>query len=274
MTMDVKSYRSAYEAELAAADASRQAAAPDAHGPELPMDLPKLLDQLADATLALEVRVAALVALRAAMFLGEQFAPYRAQFLDICRKLARPEVDDPLREGATEVLAAEKDPDIQAQLRKDVVDQKSALVGPVKALQLLSLDDHANVVDLARDVFHKTADLGLKEAALRVLAVDPKSEGLFTQLLKDKSQPKSIRALSATGLNILDPQKFVDIAQNIVKDHSDFEDIRASALGALANTPLHHVIRDNHDFLEAVRNINAQAPLKNLRDAAHRFLTK
>src|SRR5205823_7431772 len=123
-----------------------------------------------------------------------------------------------------------------------------------KALQLLSLDDHANIADLARNVFDKTADLGLKEAALRVLSVDPKSQGLLAKLLEDKSQPKSLRALSATGLYILNPQKFADIAQKIVKDHGDYEDIRASTLGALANTPLHQAIRDHTYFLDAVRH--------------------
>jgi hypothetical protein len=271
--MDVKDYRRAYESQLAAKPAS--GAESEAGGPDLLGDIPKLLAQLADNALAVAIRLAALRALRAALFLGEQFAPFHAQFLDICRKLAQPGVDAPLREGATEVLAAEKDPGIQAALKKELADQKSVLVGPVKALQLLSLDDHANIADLARNVFDKTADLGLKEAALRVLSVDPKSQGLLAKLLEDKSQPKSLRALSATGLNILNPQKFAEIAQKIVKDHSDFEDIRASTLGALANTPLHQAIRDHTDFLDAVRNLDTHSsPLDNLRAAAHRFLTK
>jgi hypothetical protein len=138
----------------------------------------------------------------------------------------------------------------------------------------LSYDDHTNLADLALDIFHKAADLGTKEAALRVLATDAKSQDLFTKLLQDKSQPRSLRTLSATGLNFLNPQKFAEIAQNIVKDHSDFEDIRASALGALANTPLHHVIRDNADFLNEIKSLGAQSPLTNLRAAAGRFLAR
>ena len=274
--MDVKEYRKAYEARLASAAKPVDAAesGTDPQGPDLLDDIPKLLAQLADGTLSLAIRLAALGALRAALFLGDQFAPYRAEFLDISRKLARPEVEAPLREGATEVLAAEKDPGIQAALKKELADQKSVLVGPVKALQLLSLDDHANIADLAGDVFRKTTDLGLKEAALQVLSVDPKSQGLLTQLLEDKSQPKSLRAISATGLNIFNPQKFADIAQEIVKDSIDYEDIRASTLRALANTPLHEAIRDHTDFLDSVRNLGAESPLDNLRTAAHRFLTR
>jgi hypothetical protein len=293
--MDVQDFRKAYEAELAAgtndsagtlhtfalspADSAASRRMSEIGnltltGEDLGKNISKLLEVLASSAETLAVRVAALQALRAALFLGEQFAPYRVDFLKILRQLARPEVDAPLREGATEVLAAEKDPDIQETLKKELAEQKSVLVAPVKALQLLSLDDHANIVDLARGVFQQTGDLPVKEAALRILASDPKSQDLFAKLLEDKSQPKSLRALSATGLNFLNPQKFADIAQNIVKDHGDFEDIRASTLGALANAPLHHVIRANTDFLDAVKNLNAQTPLSDLRAAAGRFLAK
>jgi hypothetical protein len=294
--MDVKDYRKAYEAELAAGPSdgavtphtlglspadSMTASGPMSEianlavtGPQLGDNISKLLAVLASSAETLAVRVAALQALRAALFLGEQFAPYRVAFLQVLRQLARPEVDAALREGATEALASEKDPDIQETLKKGLTDQKYALVAPVKALQLLSLDDHANIADLASKLFQQTADLGLKEAALRILAADPKSQDLFAQLLADKSQPRSLRALSATGLNFLNPQKFADIAQNIVKDHNDFEDIRASALGALANTPLHQVIRGNTDFLNAVKTLNTQSPLSNLSAAAGRFLAK
>jgi hypothetical protein len=294
--MDVKEYRKAYEAELAAAEnaddgklhtlaaspagsdtvaqQSSGASSLSATDQNLSDNISKLLALLASSTEALPVRVAALQALRAALFLGEQFAPHHAEFLQILRQLARPEVDAELREGATEVLASEKDPGIQETLRKELTDLKSRLVSPVKALQLLSLDDHANIVDLALDAFHKTVDLPVKEAALRILATDPKSQDLFSRLLTDKSQPRSLRALSATGLNALNPQKFAGLAADIVKDHGDFEDIRASALGALANTSLHQVIRDNAGFLDAVKNLSAQSPLGNLRAAAGRFLAK
>jgi hypothetical protein len=293
--MDVKEYRKAYEAELAASEnagggphtfsaspadgdtVARQmagASSLSATGQNLTDNFSKLLELLANSTESLPIRVAALQALRAALFLGDQFAPYRADFLKILRQLARPEVDAELREGATAVLASEKDPDIQQTLRQELADQKPALVSPVKALQLLSLDDHANIADLALDVFHKTVDLPVKEAALRILAADPKSQDLFSKLLQDKSQPRSLRALSATGLNGLDPKKFSDIAQNIVKDHTDFEDIRASTLGALVNTPLHQVVRNTAGFLDEVKNLSAQTPLSNLRTAAGRFLAK
>ena len=293
--MDVNDYRKAYEAELAAnaaksdaADASRPSpgaaaasggAVSDAESSspsrtELGERIPALLTTLRDPAQPVAIRIAALKAISAARFLGGLFAPFRVDFLNTLRAIAQPGTDPALCEGALAILAVEKDPEAQRRLRSGLQAPQSALVPPATALQLLSYDDHANLADLALDIFHKAADLGTKEAALRVLATDAKSQDLFSKLLQDKSQPRSLRTLSATGLNFLNPQKFAEIAQNIVKDHSDFEDIRASALGALANTPLHHVIRDNADFLNEIKSLGAQRPLTNLRAAAGRFLAR
>jgi hypothetical protein len=279
--MDVNDYRKAYEAELAAhaaAGADRGQAAGAQRGAlaqgDLGKKVPQWLATLRDPALPVAARLAALKAISAARFLGGPFAPYRVDFLGALRQIAQPGVDRALCESALAILAVEKDPDTQQRLRSGLQAPQSALVSAATALQLLSYDDHANLADLALDIFHKAVDLATKEAALRVLATDAKSQDLFAKLLQDKTQPRSLRALSATGLNFLNPQKFAEVAQRIVKDHSDFEDIRASALGALANTPLHHVIRDNADFLNAIKTLGAQSPLTNLRAAADRFLAR
>lgn len=281
--MDVKDYRKAYEAELSA-DAPAAPAAPapsatealgvDDHA-ELGVKIPALLAALRDRARPLAIRLAALKAISAIRFLGDQFAPYRVDFLETLRQIAQPGDDPQLCARAVAVLAAEKDRATQDQLRRGLDEPASALVPPGTALHLLAFDDHANLAELARSVFDKAKDdLVTKEAALRVLATDAKSQGLFETLLTDKSQPRSLRALSATGLNVLNPQKFAEVAANIVKDHTDFEDIRATALGALVNTPLHQVVRDSSTFLDEVKNLSVQTPLANLRAAAGRFLTK
>ena len=278
--MDVNDYRKAYEAELAAhaaaADANRgpRAAQPGAPPRAALSKIPQLLATLRDPAQPVAARIAALKAISAARFLSGPFAPYRVDFLNTLRQIAQPGIDRELCESALAILAVEKDPDTQQRLRSGLQAPHDALVSAATALQLLSYDDHAGLADLARDIFHKAVDLGTKEAALRVLATDAKSQDLFATLLQDKSQPRSLRALSLTGLNYLNPQKFAEFAQNIVKDHSDYEDIRASALGALANTPLHHVIRDNADFLNEIKALGAQSPLTNLRAAAGRFLAR
>ena len=280
--MDLNDYRKAYEAELAANAATAEADRGQRSGAQpgspsrsdLGERMPQLLATLRDPAQPVAARVAALKAISAVRFLGGPFAPYRVDFLNTLRQLAQPGIDRALCESALAILAVEKDPDTQQRLRSGLQAPAAALVSPATALQLLSYDDHANLAKLALDVFHKAGDLGAKEAALRVLATDAKSQDLFAKLLQDKSQPRSLRALSVTGLNYLNPQKFAEVAQQIVKDHGDYEDIRASALGALANTPLHHVIRDNADFLDEIKTLGAQSPLTNLRAAAGRFLAR
>lgn len=302
--MDVKEYRKRYEAELAAAATApeqaigaagvRAAGGPAAaaaavadtattrhmaqrsllSGSTLGESIPALLATLRNQQEPVAVRDAALQALGAAAFLGEDFAPYRAEFLDTMRQLADTEAAPELREKALAVLAAEKDPDVQEMLRRGLRDPQSALVSAAKALQLLSLDDHANIAGLAQDVFQKATDLATKEAALRVLATNANSQDLLANLLGDKTQPRSLRALSATGLHSLNPQRFAAIARSIVVDDSDYEDIRATSLGALASAPEHQALRSDPGFLDQVRQLGAQAPLKNLRAAANRLMTK
>jgi hypothetical protein len=294
--MDVREYRRRYEAELAAAAAapeqpvgsaalSAAAATADAaatrhmaqrallsggEGSTLGESVPALLATLRNPREPVAIRDAALQALGAAAFLGERFAPYRVEFLDTLRQLETP---PELREKALAVLAAEKDPDVQDMLRRGLRDPRSAQVSAAKALQLLSLDDHADIAGLAQEAFQTATDLATKEAALRVLATNANAQDLLANLLGDKSQPRSLRALSATGLHSLNPQRFADIARKIVMDDSDYEDIRATSLGALASAPEHHAVRSHPDFLEQVRQLGAQPQLKNLRAAANRLIT-
>jgi hypothetical protein len=295
--MDVKDYRKRYEDELAAyAAAAGAGSAPRTFGAsagdsgairnlrevlrvplahdDLSDNVRRLLAVLGNSQELLQVRLAALQALRAATFLGEKFSPYRVEFLNTLRQIASPDTAAELRGGALEVLAAEKDPGAQELLRRGLREPQSALVPATKALQLLSYDDHANIADLALEVFHRTADLAVKEATLRVLATDPKSQDLFEQLLQDKKQPLSLRTLSATGLHYLNPQKFADIARKIVMDDGDSEEIRASSLGALASAPDHHALRDDSSFLDRVRQLGADGTLKDLRAAARRMIAK
>ena len=62
-----------------------------------------------------------------------------------------------------------------------------------------------------------------------------KSERLFTRLLKDKSEKSSIRRISASGLQSLNPEAFERTARRIVADESDYNEIRATSLAALAH---------------------------------------
>jgi hypothetical protein len=113
----------------------------------------------------------------------------------------------------------------------------------------------------------------VKQEALRLLSADPSSVDLLSSLLKDKSQDRAIRAISATAMLHLDPHRFVDIARDIVTDDKDYEDIRATALGALAHLADRQDLHGDSRFMDRVKEL-ASAPLQNLRASAGRFMQK
>jgi hypothetical protein len=270
--MDVREYRRRYEADLAARSATAKTSRP-AGSPETGNEIPGLLATLRNPQESASARLAALRRLLAASFLVERFNPYNADFLAALREIIRPGNDRKLVEAALEVLASEKDPQVQELLRRGLSDAKAALVSPAKALQFLSYDDHAGIVQLARDIFHRATDTDTKEEALRVLASDPQSADLFANLLKDKSQPRGIRALSATGLQLVNPGAFAEAARAILNDNKDYDDIHATVIGTLA-----HVVDAAHTpkdqgFVNNLRNLAASGSA-NVRSAVGRFMEK
>lgn len=274
--MDVREYRRRYEAELAshahtARTAKALGAAPEGGSGNR---IQRLLATLRNDKEPASARLAALDGLKAARFLTARFAPYNADFLAALREIASPGTDPELCENALETLALEKDSYAQDVLRRGLADPKTALVSAAKALQFLSHDDHAGVADLARDIFNKTTDIGTKEEALRVLASDPKSADLFASLVKDKSQPRSLRALSATGLNFVSPQQFAEAARTIATDDHDYDDIRATVIGALAHlADAAHVPKDQ-SFVQRVQELGAKTASANVRSAVGRFVKR
>jgi hypothetical protein len=270
--MDVREYRKRYEAELAAhAAVAKAAATPET---ATAASIPGLLATLRDERASASARLDAHHDLLTVRFLGSRFAPYNADFLAALREIARPGTDPALRQAALEVLALDKDPHAQELLKRGLADPQAALVPPAKALQFLAYDNHSGATDLAREIFHKTADTGTKEEALRVLASDPKSADLFAGLLKDKNQLRSIRALSATGLNNVNPQAFAEAARAIVPDDKDYDDIRATVIGALAHvTDARHVPKDR-GFVQGVQALGAKTASPNVRSAVGRFMEK
>jgi hypothetical protein len=76
-------------------------------------------------------------------------------------------------------------------------------------------------------------DVDTKEEALRALASDPNSTGLFADILANRAQPRRLRSLSASGLRLVDPQRFEQLAQRIVTDDDEDDEVRTNALGAL-----------------------------------------
>lgn len=231
--MDVTRYRKRYEAELAKAAAHGGPAGAPPEPEDLADRVPGLLSTLRDGEQPPAARMAALRALGALDFLGPPFAPFRAEYKQALREVAT----DPqraLRESALELLAMEKDPYAQELLVRGLEQSKDAVVSDAMAIQFLGYDDHAEIVPLARQVFERARGTA-REEALRVLATDPKSEKLLTRLLKDKSEKSSVRRISASGLQSLNPEAFEKVARRIVADDADYDAIRAACLAALTH---------------------------------------
>ena len=232
--MDIERYRKRVEAELEKAAPANQRArrkartqpageptSPDVREAALTTaPLPEedltervaaLLSLLLDRKAPVAERAAALQALGALDFLGPRFEPYRADYKQALRQLAT----DPratLREKALELLAIGKDPYAQDLLVKSLENPEEAVVSEAKAMQLLAYDDHAELTPLAQKVYKRSTGAA-REEALRMLATDPSSERLLTRLLKDKSETSSIRRISASGLQSLNPAAFEKTAR-------------------------------------------------------------
>lgn len=240
---------------------------------ELGGDVGLLLATLRNAAEPTEVRVAALNALKAASFLGPRFAPFRAEFLEVLRDIVT-DAKPAFREDILEALAMEKDAYAQDLLLRGLKDPGAALVPPAKAIQFLGYDVHADFAPVVRDILQRESDPATKEEAVRLLASDPGSQGLIADLLKDKSQSGAIRALSATALQVLDPQSFEGAAREIVADDDEDDDLRATCLGALTHIRDYQQTRSDPDFLQRVEKLGSTTPSANLRSSANRFVRK
>jgi hypothetical protein len=293
IAMDVSKYRKRYEAELAKAAApkprqragtraltagkSASAAARAKAIKTAPLEqddlgerVTELLATLRNRKEPLTVRTAALQALGALDFLGPRFAPFRADYKQALREIATdPQVK--LRESALELLAIDKDPYAQELLLRGLKKPNEAIVSDAKAIQFLGYDDHAEVVPLARQVYKRSTG-ATREEALRVLATDPKSERLFTRLLKDKSEQSSIRLISASGLQSLNPDAFEKTARKIVADDSDYNEIRATSLTALAHGREAREKPADPKFVNTVQQLTKTTRSPALRSSIQRFL--
>ncbi|MGI9054102.1 MAG: hypothetical protein ACR2HQ_15900 [Ilumatobacteraceae bacterium] len=292
--MDVERYRKRYEAELAAkADAPRRRRAAGAlrstaaggvsaavradairtapiDEDDLAGRVEELLATLLDRKEPVAVRLAALQALGVLDFLGPRFSPFRADYKQALRELAT----DPratVRESALELLAIDRDPYAQDLLVRGLERPKEAVVSEAKALQFLGYDDHADFAPLARRVY-KRAKGAAREESLRMLATDPQSERLFTRLLKDKAETSSIRQISASGLQSLNPAAFERTARRIVADDDDFNEIRATSLAALAHGREAGEKPPDQKFIDTVQNLTTTTRSSVVRASSRQFL--
>jgi hypothetical protein len=230
--MNPKDYRRQVEAELHDASARSTLfglAGPD-HGamPDWAGDI----RQLADTSLDPAERRAALSRLQAATFLGSQFAPHRADYIQALRAAATGS-DTELRHATLDILANQKDDFARQRLAEGLRDIGRALVPPAVALSLLARDDHGATTEIAREFLKPGTDNATRAVAARVLAADPGSKDLLAERMRDKAESREVRRASAVALRSLDRQAFSESAQDILADTGEFAEIKATLRGAL-----------------------------------------
>lgn len=187
---------------------------------------------LVDTKDSLARRMEALRVLQAATFAEKQFDAVRADFTAALRTL----VHDPqleLRQRALGLLSRGRDDFAQATLLEGLRQPDKAVVAPGDALAYLSYNAHAGVQAVARSLFKESKDDLVREQALRVMAGDPASRGVIRTALANKTEPVSIRQMSAAALHAIDPQALQDWAGKAVLDKTEPDDIVATGLTAI-----------------------------------------
>ncbi len=290
--MDIKKYRARCEAELEKYDDSYGAMMPAqlqavlekkvgtaheraeavANSDFISEDVDKLiqsyLNTIADGSEAVVVRLSAIDKMEELAFLGPQFAPHRAEYLDVLSDL----IDDPsstLRQRAIETLAMENDAEIHASLLEGLKHESKAQVPAAVALQLLTYNDHSEAAPTVRKIF-KSLDDRAKEEAIGLLSGDPASSDFIGKLLRDTSQSESLRQIAANALQSLDPEKFEKIARKIVANEDDDDNIRATCLSAIDIAQFSDKSKPTQSFTKSVAGLETRST--NFRRVIKRFL--
>jgi len=227
--MTPSEYRKQLERELAERKTPRSAMSVNTPSP--PDDLVILKNQ--DASVG--DRVAALKRLDAAGFDIVRFAEYRADYLNTLRTIVKGEETSDIWYEALGVLALVNDDFAQEFLKECLADPNCEKITHAQALRLLSNDDHASFVTIARDLFNTTDDIELKKEALRALAADPEAENLMTRVFTASDQDVELRMIAAAALREVHPQGFSEHAMRILMDDNENDELRAASMATLAN---------------------------------------
>lgn len=268
--MNVDDYRKAYTAKIenekqsASGSLGSDAAADD------PDALFKDIATFRDSSQPTERRLDCLHNIQTALFSVSGFDRFRASFKDALRAVAS-DKDQELRTRALEMLAINKDDYAQQLLLKGFDNPAEALVPVAKAIQLLAHDDHGIAIPVARKILSGNYDVSAKVEALRALASDPGSKDLVAGILSNRALPQQLRSVSAAVLRTVDPQGFQQLAQRLIVDPHEDDDVKANALGALDHLQGFST-KLNADFADKLSKLDFTGKSDELRAAATRFL--
>jgi hypothetical protein len=236
-------------------------------------DVRRLLKVLRDTSKPIEVRMAALQSLGAAAFSVAGFESMHGDYIAALREVST-DSHEQLRRRSLGILMRNKDGFAQKKLLDGLKDPAKALLPPEKALQLLGNDVHAEAYSAARAIVKKSPNKEAKREALRLLAGDPKSVPLFEKALRDKKELRENRQLAASALHSLNPEKLQQQALKILKDKSDYADIKATSLAALEQFGDDAALGKDKALLQSVNRFKSGKTSAKYKQTARRFLSK
>jgi len=236
-------------------------------------DLQRVLKVLANPGEPIKVRLAALDALQTASFDASTFSSIQGDFIATLRKIAE-DPDHELRQRVLGILMREKDGFAQKKLLEGLKNPAKALLAPEKALQLLSYDVHAQAYSAARAILRKPPNDDAKREALRLLAADTKATPIFEKVLRDKKELRENRQIAASALHALDPDKLQSHARKILKDKSDYSDIKATSLTALEQFGDDAALGKDKKLIQSVTRFRSSKVSPKYKQTAKRFLSK
>jgi hypothetical protein len=236
-------------------------------------DVRRQLKVLCDTSKRIEVRMAALQSLGAAAFSVANFESVHAEYIAALRQVST-DSHERLRRRALGILMRNKDGFAQKKLLDGLKDPAKALLPPEKALQLLGNDVHAEAYSAARAIVKKPPSQEAKREALRLLAADAKSAPLFEKVLRDKKEMRENRQIAASALNSLNPEKLQQQALKILKDKSDYADIKATSLTALEQFGDDAALGKDKALMQGVTRFESSKTAAKYKQTARRFLSK
>lgn len=228
-----------------------------------------LLDILADDAVGPERQLTAIERLGGATFQVVAFAPFRAEFIERLRELAE-SPDKRIRFAALDRLTLDDD-EVGKQLVRESLDgTRSPLVPPATATRFLARDEHGDAMPLFRELA-RTASPRVREEAVRALAVDPESVDLLATISADKTEGPKVRELAAMSLKANSPERFAEVARELVLDEDDDDQLRNAALSALAYTAEAAEAIDSDAFGEDLNRMKDATTSRTLRASIDRF---
>ena len=97
---------------------------------------------------------------------------------------------------------------------------------------------------------------------------------MFEKLLRDKDELREVRQISASALHALKPEKFKEHAREMLLDRSEYDDIQATSLTALAQFGDDEAIGKDKALLQSVNRLSRGKASSKYKQSARRFLSK